>query len=169
MIRRGGLFRSTTGPLILAALLAVDFRAAADGPAPGEPPEEIMVYGKSMAEARRELHRAQEQVFATFNSLNSDDQYDIHCEYRAATGSHVRQRVCEANFVSDATSAEALAFLMRRGAVPAWAVVLRKKKLLHMELIRVAEEHPEFLAALEELADVHERTETLKQKRRTGG
>jgi hypothetical protein len=156
--------RSTMGAFLLGISTLVP--AAVENVA--EPPEEITVTGKSMAAARSELHRAQEQVFTVFNSLNSDDEYDIHCESRASTGSHIKRRVCEANFVGDATSAEAMAFLMRRGAVPAWAVILRKKKLLHMEMVRVAEAHPEFLAALEELAAAHDRAESLQQKRRAG-
>jgi hypothetical protein len=152
----------------LLATLATAQPARAESAGATEPPEEITVTGKSLAAARHELHRAQEQVFDIFNALNSDDEYDIHCGSRSATVSRIRVRVCEANFVSDATSAEALAFMMRRGAVPAWAVILRKKRLLHKEMVRMAEEHPEFLAALEELADVHERAESLKQRRRAG-
>ena len=159
MIRAGAL-------VLLVATVAPQAARAEETPAT-EQPEEIVVYGRSMATLRNERYRAEERVFAIFNSLNSDDEYDIHCEYRAPIGSLIKERVCEANFVGIATAAEAYAAMMGRSPVPAWPVIRRKEKLLLDEMKMLAVAHPELLEALEELADVGARTEYLKEERRT--
>lgn len=51
--------------------------------------EEVMVYGTSLARLEVKVYRAEEKLFDTFNSLNSDDQYDVHCGYRQRTVSRI--------------------------------------------------------------------------------
>jgi len=134
-----------------------------------ERPEEIVVYGRAKATLRHELHRTEERVFAIFNSLNSDDEFDIHCKYRAAANSLlIKERVCEANFVGIATGAEAQAAIMGRPSIPAFAVINRKRRLLLEEMKTLAVEHPELLDALEDLGDVRDRMKSLHAKRRSG-
>ena len=155
------------GCLLLMAATVSAQPASSDETLPVEPPEEIVVYGKAVAALRNERYRVEERVFAIFNSLNSDDEYDIHCGYRAAANSLlIRERVCEANFVKDAASAEALAFMMRRPSVPAWAMLRRKNKLLLEEMKTLAVKHPELMEALAEIGDLRDRTEILKADRR---
>jgi hypothetical protein len=120
-----------------------------------------------MAELRNERYRAEERVFSIFNSLNSDDAYDIHCEERAPIGSLIKERVCEANFVGVATAAEAYARRMGRTAVMARPLIIHKNKLLIAEMKTLADAHPELLEALESLADVSARSEDLQEERRT--
>jgi hypothetical protein len=159
-----------------AALLILLAAAAAFRPAAGqvaevlsaEAPEEIIVYGKSLADARIRLHRAEERVFSLFNSLNSDDEYDIHCDYQTPIGTLIRQRFCAPNFVATATSAEAFALMMGRPAVPAVTVVRQKSRLLIEEMRTLAAQHPQLLGALDELADAKDGVESLKEKRRAG-
>ena len=66
---------------------------------PSEITEEIIVYGdKSMSVLRYEMNHAADVTFDLFNSLNSDDEYDIHCYKEASIGSHIMRRVCRPNF-----------------------------------------------------------------------
>jgi len=39
--------------------------------------------------------RAEEALYKVFNSLNSDDDFDIHCYMEAPTGSKLKVRVCK--------------------------------------------------------------------------
>lgn len=67
--------------------------------------DEIIVYGsKSLNQLRLEMNRAEEIVFDRFNSLNSDDEYDIHCYKEAKIGSRIKRRICRANYVRHLTS-----------------------------------------------------------------
>jgi hypothetical protein len=77
---------------------AVDERADA----PAEAIDEITVIGqRSLRELRLEVQAARERVYDIFNSLNSDDDFDIHCRRAVRTGTRIPQRVCEPQFVPD--------------------------------------------------------------------
>ena len=145
----------TCGSLILVIGLA----AAQDGNAealPTEPTEEVIVYGHTRSTLRDELHRAEEKVFSIFNSLNSDDQYDIHCEYRLKRLSHMQIRVCEANFVGTLTSEAAYEAFMKRPLGARDAMMLRKRAELLDEMRKLAVERPELLEALSELRNARD-------------
>ena len=74
---------------------------------PTDPIEEIIVYGeKSLPSLHREVYRTEEKFFAVFNTLNDDDEYDIHCDYEIPPFTHIRKHVCRANFIKDATAAD---------------------------------------------------------------
>ena len=98
-----------------------------DESASSETIEEIVVYGeKSLIHLRHEVQRAEDRVFDVFNTLNSDDEYDIHCYREAPTGSHIHRRVCRANFVSKATAEEARALLLGL-PIPIASATIQKK------------------------------------------
>jgi hypothetical protein len=129
-----------------------------EGPA-AKPLEEVIVRGRSMGDLRSELYRAQEQFYSVFNALNSDDEYDIHCEYRAPVGSHIRRRVCVPNFVGELTAESAKWMMMHRGDFPVRGAILRKHRELRAEMARLAVEYPELGKALGDLVDARRRWE----------
>jgi hypothetical protein len=130
--------------------------------------EEIVVYGeKSLTQLRLELHRAEDKVYALFNLLNSDDEYDIHCYREAPIGSHIKRRVCRANFVVKATSEEARDFLLGQPGPSAWAKIQPKNKLLQEEMEALVE-RPEFLKALSEFSDANQILESEHQRKCEG-
>jgi len=53
---------------------------------------------------RRELEKAQEDLYKLFNANTSDHELDIHCDQEMPTGSRVSRRVCTPQFVDTATS-----------------------------------------------------------------
>lgn len=81
--------------------------------------DEIVVYG-SVGELRRELLRAQDDVFARFNEINSDDKFDIHCYSEAPTGSRIQVRRCMSNSwrEQDRNIGQAMLLQMRGEAGP---------------------------------------------------
>src|SRR5687768_15727478 len=58
--------------------------------------EEIIIRS-SIGDLRRQVWQAEEMVFARFNDINSDDLFDVHCEWRSRPGSRVVYRVCLSN------------------------------------------------------------------------
>jgi hypothetical protein len=64
---------------------------------PADIGDEIIVRG-SLEALRRQIVQAEQLVFARFNDINGDDAFDIHCRWVVPTGTHIRQRVCVANF-----------------------------------------------------------------------
>jgi hypothetical protein len=88
----------------VAAFAGLMLRAAcgAEAGAPAasngrEAPEEFIVTGKALQDLRLKIKLAEEQVYARFNDINSDDSHDIHCYERVSTGSHVPRRLCVSN------------------------------------------------------------------------
>ncbi len=138
--------------------------------------EEIIVYGdKSLPSIRRELYRAEENVYAMFNSLNSKDEYDIQCDYVDLLGSRKRHHICEPNFVLKIKADQANAMKgdgVRLGEqqgfyIPHWqmGVVVKKEKLLWEEMAALAFEHPELREALAKLAEMNQALESERQRR----
>lgn len=131
--------------------------------------EEIVVYGeKSMTQLRVELHRAEDKVYTLFNSLNSDDEYDIHCYLEAPIGSHIRRRICRANYEVKATTEESRRLLLGLPSASAWATIQAKNKLLREEMEALVVERPEFLEALSEYSDANQILESEHQRRCEG-
>jgi Na+-transporting methylmalonyl-CoA/oxaloacetate decarboxylase gamma subunit len=130
--------------------------------------EEIIVYGdKPLHTLRREVYTAEENFFDLFTSLNQDDDYDVRCYYEVPSFTHIRRHVCRANFVIDATSAEAASFLGKGGgpALPAEMVIEGKKERFREVIEALVAEHPELLQALSKYTNARQILESEKEQR----
>ena len=162
-----------TGAILLLALTPVGMCQTPPGqvaePASSDTLEEIIVYGsKSLNQLRLERYRAEEKVFVLFNSLNSDDEYDIHCYKEAPIGSRIKRRVCKPNYVKELT-AKATAGML--GGLPhdnPAARIRRKDKLLLEEMEALVVERPELLKALSEFTIAKQMLESEHQRRCEG-
>lgn len=136
--------------------------------------EEIIVYGdKSLGRLRSDLYRAEEKAFSLFNSLNSDDDYDIHCYKEAQTGSHIKRRTCKANFVRK-LEAEATSRWLRNlqsGGRPGqhygetMVRTQKKAEILHKEMEALILENTDLLKAVIEISNAKQILESERQKR----
>ena len=135
---------------------------------PAETIEEIVVYGdKSLGNLRREVYRTEENFFAVFSSLNDEEEYDIRYFYEMPSFTHIRRHVCRANFVTNATSAEAKGWRTegpRYPVVPARTVIMQKKRHLGEKMEKLAAEHPELLEALNEYTNAKQVLQSEKKK-----
>jgi len=100
-------FRRIPTLLILCGL-ALPGSAAA--PAAGDL-DEIAVVGKTLRELKREAIKAEDRFYRRFNSLNTRDDFDIHCRMDKATGTIVPKRQCRIQFLVDAGAIDAREFL----------------------------------------------------------
>jgi hypothetical protein len=135
--------------------------------------EEIVVVGqRTLSALRAEISLAEDRVHELFNALNDDDEYDIHCHRETRTGTNISQRVCKANFVDGATSAEGQATLAAmRGEMgstrpPAAAVIRRKNKILREKLTAFVSESDELREAVEHFNERLENYETVSRQMR---
>ena len=72
-------------------------------PVSSETVEEITVYGdKSLIRLRHEMYAAAENFFAIFNEINSNDDFDVECEYVTFLGSRRRHYLCMPRFAEKA-------------------------------------------------------------------
>jgi len=61
--------------------------------------EEIIVYGdKSLIQLRDELYEAEEEFFKLFNEVNSNDDFDVDCDYEVFLGSRRKHHLCIPRF-----------------------------------------------------------------------
>jgi hypothetical protein len=170
--RVGGV--STTAVVLLFALAPLSMcriAAAQEGePEPTETIEEIVVYGnKSLARLHLELYKAEDAVFDLFNSLNSDDEFDIHCYKEAPTGSHIKKRVCKTNYVRDLIGeATRKALLIGGPYIHPVAKIKQKDELLRKEMEALVVERPGLLNAFSEAYDAKQIYDS-EHKRRCEG
>jgi len=146
-------------------------------PAAADEIEEIVVYGdKSLGLLRSDIYRAEEKAFSLFNSLNSDDDYDIHCYKEAQTGSHIKRRICKANFVRK-LEAEATSRWLRnlqsggRAGQPYGEAMVRtqqKAEILRKEMEVLILENADLLKAVVELSNAKQILESERQRRCDG-
>ena len=130
-------------------------------PASSDTPEEIVVYGKrSLIHLRQELYTAEENFFVVFNSLNSDDEYDVNCNYVFRIRAHRRLRECTPKFAK-----EFEAELANKFFTPNLARLRKKEKLLVEEMVIQVSEHPELLEVFTELAKAKRDYDSKRQSR----
>ncbi len=169
--RVGGVL--TTGVVLLFALapfgMCQNALVQEVEPETSDTIEEIVVHGnKSITQLRLELYRAQEVAFDLFNSLNSDDDYDIHCYKEAPIGSHIMRRVCKPNYVKKLTAAATSRWLLggqSQTYLHPTARIRRKDKLLREEMEALVIERPELLKVLSEFSDANLALESERKRR----
>jgi len=131
--------------------------------------EEITVYGdRSMSALRRQVYKAEANFFDVFSSLNQDDEYDVRCYYEVPSFTHIRHHVCRANFIIDATSAEAEIWRTegpRRPISPASHKIQAKKKRLGELMETLIAERPELFQALNTYTEAKEILESERKRR----
>jgi hypothetical protein len=74
----------------------------ASPPQPATDVDEIVVPGSRPENLYAEIERLEGSVYERFNSLNRNDELDIHCFKQAPTGSNIPLRRCAPNFVIEA-------------------------------------------------------------------
>jgi len=172
--------------LVVAVFAGLMLRAAcgAEAGAPaasndGGPPEEFIVTAKALQDLRLKIRLAEEEVYARFNAINSDDSHDIHCYERPSTGSHATKRLCVSNAwrAADANVADAIVRGIQStsgdppggsyGSIPAKfrANQLRAERLVMQELGDLANDDPALHDAMMRAAQAYQALETATGSR----
>ncbi|MFL2546997.1 MAG: hypothetical protein ACJ0SL_06505 [Candidatus Rariloculaceae bacterium] len=115
----------------------------------GEPIEELTVTAPaSLQSMRARLVRAEEDVLAIFNSLNDEDDYDIHCERETPLDSNIPVRVCRANFVNRLEARAAQDMMAGRGYFDPGGDLRYHERILRQKMSAFMEEDPDLYQAL---------------------
>ena len=114
--------------------------------------DDIVVVGrKSLAELRRDVFQAEEDFYSVYNKLNDDRDYDVRCFYENPTGTHIKNHVCRARFVTKAFERHArrnrnnLSSVANQGADP---VFVEKTARYQEKLETLIAANPELQSAL---------------------
>ena len=136
-------------------------------------PEEIIVYGeKSTIILRNELYRAEESFFTVFNSLNSDNNFDVKCEKITVNAERRRYHICRPKFAlkREAEQTREAMLSADHGPIDLSATagtananyVRRMNRQMWAEMATLVKEHPELQ---EELARLQEANQALNADR----
>ena len=139
--------------------------------------EQIDVVGqRTLMTMRHEIIREEDTLYRLFNDLNDGDKFDIFCKTERNTYSYIAQRSCEPVFLSELKQASARTMISEtRQAFSEdgidWAILqngldmaesageLRERaegdfEAMNEEILRIALENPDYLAALQKVADL---------------
>ncbi len=170
------------GFVLMLALVPVGMcqttSAVESEPASSETVEEITVYGeKSLIRLRHEIYRAEESFFAVFNELNSDDMFDVDCDYVSFLGDRRKHHLCMPKFAKRA-EADATAELLMGGRAAfftgdsSWAEygpyrtrVKRLDELMWNEVRALLVEHPELREEVTDLVRAQRVYESERERR----
>ena len=72
--------------------------------------DEVAVNGKKWRDLKREMIEAEDRFYKRFNTLNTNDEFDIHCRMDKPTGTIVPQRQCEMQFLVEAGATDGQEF-----------------------------------------------------------
>jgi len=171
-IIQAGKFSATTAALTLA-FFPVGFCQTAsvqdDELPPPDQIEEIVVYGeKSMVRLRLELHRAEENFFTVFNSLNTKKEFDVECQYVVPVGSRRRQHACTPRFAKTLQAQAAGDMVianMQYSSTPLGSRLKQKEKLMWKEIGELIAEQPEMQKAYVNLIKANRGMDAERQRR----
>jgi hypothetical protein len=131
--------------------------------------EEIVVRGyKPLINLKFEMYEAEEALYKVFNSLNSNDDYDIHCYEEAPTGTKIKKRVCKTEKMGKIL-AEQTEKMMRGEpyTFPTNEIKKMNERML-AEMAELASTHPEYLNALESYHQKQRAWESERERRCEG-
>ena len=160
-----------TGVLLLLALpeSGVSQIESIETEEPAEAIEEIVVHGhKSLIDLKHEMYEAEEVVYGVFNSLNSDDDDDIHCYEEAPTGSKIKKRVCKTEKLGNILTEQTQKMMRDEPFVFPKAEINKMNEILLAEMNELAATHPEYLKAVQ-MYDQKKRTWESERERRCEG
>lgn len=140
-------------------------------PAPPETAETTTDYGsKSLLSLRQNAEAAEENFYDVFNSVNSEPDFEVHCEYRSTLGSRKKEHQCKPEFLRKyeadlATRNNETFGGSGRRALPPIKTLDKKQEQFQKELAAAIAEYPEMLTALNEFANAKRILETERQRR----
>lgn len=134
---------------------------------PTRPPEQITVLGqRSLRQLRMRIEDKQAEIFDYFNANNSSDRFDILCDRRRITGSHIRIRECEPRFLKNLRVDRTRQYRMGINTNPGHRelVELAAEDYAHLqaEMQRLMRDHPPFAEDLAGLAVLQQEFESAQ-------
>jgi len=135
--------------------------------------EEIVVVGKkTAAQLRREIKAVETRIFALFNDLNDDDEYDIDCRKKRRVGSQMSRTDCQpriywdevAELAQNARDAVVEGGSAQSNRGPKTALRKKHATALRQQMFEVAQENPALMQLLVEQRQLATEYAALKKK-----
>lgn len=135
---------------------------------PADVSDEVSVDDKkSTKQLRQELDEAEANFFVVFNSINSDDEYDVECDYESSLGSRRKQQVCTPKFARR-IGANSTSDMLNEGRwdapSPAGSRMQKKKELMRQEMTELLSTHAEFSRVFNDFAFAKRAYESARER-----
>ena len=128
---------------------------------PAEMMEEVIVRGtKSLFELELELYRAEDALYDLFNSINSNDDFDVHCYREAPIGSRIKQRVCKTNLYRELLAKASQRMMRGENYVSPAAEIKQMNERLLADMTKPVLAEPEMLEALNRATEAKQALES---------
>ncbi|MEX2132490.1 MAG: hypothetical protein WD772_13490 [Pseudohongiellaceae bacterium] len=154
---------------------------------PPVPIEEITIVGeRTLLTMRHQIEREEENLYSLFNDLNSSDDMDIICRMVKKRLSHISERVCEPMFLtkqrtesnrnsmSDMRQAwsdegiDPVLFMNALETMESEVEIIQKVEpqyeALSEEMLRIAQENPDYFARLQKIGAMKTELEQARQR-----
>lgn len=148
------------------AVLA-EFGKKRTAPVSDEVIDEIIVEGRrSLNSIQRDINKADDTLYNLFNSLNSDNKYDIYCKNEIRTGTRIKSdRICRPKFERDLIIDTQVEARGNSGINLPMVEIRRHRAVMREKMLSLAAENPELSEAILKRAEL-QRVYDLEQKRR---
>lgn len=132
-------------------------------------PEIKVVGNNSIHSLQMDVIKAEELKYEVFNNLNSTDDFDITCEWRAPLGTRIKQWSCDVGYLKKARADNIRDWMWSGGSIPLKSnnqLIVQyayKNKALNKKMEVLAMQHPELAIAI---VNAHELEQLYKEERR---
>jgi len=134
-------------------------------------PEEVQIIGqRQLFRLEQQLIEAEDAVYALYNEINTDDLYDVNCEWVKPLGTNMRHRVCRPGFIVQAELSRGQEFmsgLTGMGYTTGTSVELENERhnpILKRKLEEAVRSSPELAARMME----HQELKAALEERKSG-
>ena len=134
-------------------------------PPPASDVEEITVVGKRLSEIKKQYIQAEDQLYALYNELNTEDDFDIHCAMETNAGSKLKQRVCKPVFFANAEADEAKEMLTGVPALPPEIIAKQKAEKYKMAMLNAIRKDPRMFKLIRAREERKQQYETSYKER----
>ncbi len=160
-------------------LLIVPLAQAATPPATPvaeESLDEVTVNGTRLDEIFQEMVKVEDKFFDRYNELNTNDDFDTHCNMEAKAGTAIRRRFCRAVYAARALEVEGQEYFLalpsysdptpRPWAPPVAAnnYIEARRKAYQQNIRDVVSRNPELVKLLRERYELGKRYEATRRK-----
>jgi Secretin and TonB N terminus short domain len=136
------------------------------------PIDEVTVSGRyeKLSAMRKEYEQLEDRFYDEYNKLNTDPQWDVHCQQSASTGTHLRGRVCTPGFVDTIERDFAVASLQgHAGGGSPWVWIQAKKPAYQQNMTDLVKKNPKLLELLMKRNAAAQRYADVRKKKFEGG
>jgi hypothetical protein len=152
-----------------AADAAAKTTEAAKRLADGPPLDDIIVNGKrdTLGRLRTEMDKAEDSIYAGYNEINTEPEYETHCREETDSQTRMRKRICQPKFVDTEQANYAQERIRGRENIDPSTLIAEKMPAYRKHFMAVVLQDPKLSKAASDYFALYQRYEKLKKEQGT--